>query len=174
MEQFRLDNLAILRDALIANELPFQMGSFFEINGRGINRTLTMDEFEALTQDPKGCGTSACAVGWAPTFIPPTADDFRKDYDGKPGFNHTAFSNNKLIPIEDDWWNWCFASNWYAIDDTRLGAAYRIDVFLKHHEKTPPFNAEYLEEQREDVKKELVFEYTYHRDLWLEEKGLHL
>lgn len=76
------------------------------------------------------CGSAGCAVGWA-TFIWP-----------KPlGVQFSAWSFDMFIASYhrglQGSWSWCFAGEWHFVDNTRLGAAKRIQFLLNNKYKLP-------------------------------------
>lgn len=69
------------------------------------------------------CGTSGCAVGWAPYF------GIKKKWDE----SWMDFSRRAFIPMRDIvQWEWCFSGDWYYVDNSREGAAKRIIYMLQY------------------------------------------
>ena len=172
---FRRQNLTILRDALLANELPFEMETYCRFESKvAVGQNITLDLLDDLrkAQGKEDCGTAACAVGWAPLFIPP-GEDILEDSNvhGAKVFNYNTYSEAYLLPTDNDWWDWCFSGNWSSVDNTRLGAAYRISVLLEADETDlragPPLGNECIsEEEADDVS------YFEDRAKWLAKRGI--
>lgn len=145
MQQVHLDNLAKLRDFLITHPVPFKMSVYRdgsispEIIQKGVNE----------------CGTPACALGWLPFAIELDEEDWE---DGSLDYAKLAIRH--LGVDSDNRWNWMFGHSWYAIDDTRLGAAYRID-FLLNKDVPDTFHTAF-QMQRNDVE-----DYLKGRDEWI-------
>jgi hypothetical protein len=111
-------NLKKLADFLATSPLirgKFHMGWFTNTN------------IDGFVHDPDlfyehKCGTSACALGWAPyaTGIAP--------YDNVCWVDYGA---SVLGSGSDDVYEWLFADNWKRIDNTPDGAAWRINYYLE-------------------------------------------
>lgn len=171
---FRRKNLTTLRDALLANELPFEMETYYRFETQvTVRQDITLDMLDDLrkAQGKEDCGTAACAVGWAPLFIEPDKE-FLAGYDNKDRFNYNHYSEKYLLPVDNNWWDWCFSSLWAGVDNSRLGAAYRISVLLEADDTElragPPLGNEYSisEEEADDIS------YFENRAKWLAERGI--
>jgi hypothetical protein len=123
--EYRQGNLAKLRDFLLTNEVPFQMRVF-----RQYSDPLTKDIIDAGAQS---CGTAGCAVGWAPFVIPAEQRDF--DGGNYGGIQFWSYVSNHLLALTPDGsfdhsFECVFGGDWEEYDNTRHGAAFRIDEFL--------------------------------------------
>jgi len=79
-----------------------------------------------LDEEINHCGTAGCAVGWATLIWPkPLGIDF---YD---------WSKQRFVLNGGVLWDWCFGGNWDEVDNTRLGAAKRIQYLLDHNGDLP-------------------------------------
>jgi len=122
-----VENLKIWRDFLISNDVPFEMQFYRSKNGQG--ECITKDEVDAGVE---GCGTAGCAIGWAPFAVPAEKDDFFMHHSENKllldffkyvprAFGLSTYSGEYDFIIEMDW---------KQIDNTRLGAAFRIDCVI--------------------------------------------
>lgn len=67
------------------------------------------------------CGTAGCALGHAPFFgFEKSSDEYWLKY-CKRHFG---------VSLNDDKWDWLFSSCWARVDNTRLGAAKRIQYLI--------------------------------------------
>jgi len=155
-----IENLATLRDFLLTNDVPFHMDSWRED-----------DEF--LTKDiiDKGvavCNTSGCALGWAPFVIPAIDIDFYLYCDGVVGVDFHEYSDRvfSLNRYED---SSVFDSDWTLIDNSREGAAFRINQLVNG----VVYDYRDLESGIEGDTKEYT-QYITDRDAWLLTKGITL
>jgi hypothetical protein len=165
MEQKYIDNLSKLRDFLMANKVEFNM-KYFRENEEDGECQLTLDEIEEGTES---CGTAGCAVGWAPFVIPPKPEHF----DSVREINFWNYVSDSLIPNHDSAFNyrignqrsfsWMFGTEWYGVDNSREGAAYRIDHYLKRGIPEEFTEADEMSEIE-------VEEYMQARDAWLTEQ----
>ncbi len=73
---------------------------------------------------PESCGSSACAVGWAPTLT----GEKPRTMEGWVSYSHRVLISESDSPE----WEWCFSGDWYGRDDTPAGAAERIIYLLLH------------------------------------------
>ncbi|OZB41027.1 MAG: hypothetical protein B7X50_07970 [Alishewanella sp. 34-51-39] len=170
---FRRKNLTTLRDALLANELPFEMETYCRFESKvAVGQVITLDLLDDLrkARGKEDCGTAACAVGWAPLFIEPD-EEFLAGYKNKDRFSYNHYSEKYLLPTDNDWWDWCFSGGWSSVDNSRLGAAYRISVLLEADDtdlRAGPPLTEYSisEEEADDVS------YFENRAKWLAERGI--
>lgn len=129
-----------LRDFLLATPVPFKMSFWHQV----LFSTENPEDWDPITlvkedMEPKRhqqrlqdfnhtCGTAACAAGWSVYITPPTAECF--DYEGDLIMGDYVDKILGLWPgshIEQ----YMFSGSWSRHDDTRQGAAYRIDQVLK-------------------------------------------
>ncbi|MEL6362841.1 MAG: hypothetical protein AAFR21_17345 [Pseudomonadota bacterium] len=73
------------------------------------------DKPSALTED---CGAAACACGWAVVAL---------------GERDLFDKSLKIDGVYAQ--DWMFGGGWKGIDNTPLGASFRIDHWLKHQDK---------------------------------------
>ena len=123
-------NLEILVAGLrTVPELQFNMGLFCDSFGKGSIKKGT-DVQEHM------CGSSACAIGWGPSFkgleIIDTdlTDDFL-NISNVATLNYYEYGD-RLFKLNDDEWEWCFSGEWDQHDNTVKGAVKRINYFLKN------------------------------------------
>lgn len=176
------ENLEKLRDFLIANDVKFHMveyrvGMIDEETGEYSDADMTQDE---LSRPPNECGTAGCAIGWAPFVIPAEEDEFihQENYDdpNKPikiliygPYTRRVFRMINLHPG----FEWMFDGVWALYDDTRLGAAFRIDKYLSTVKNK--VDARKLELWADKIKsndEETMLEYVTERAHWLADRGL--
>ena len=128
-----IENMKIWRDFLISNELPFEMRYFRSYPGQRTPLPIKKDEVDAGINT---CGTAGCAIGWAPFVIPPLPQEFNAF-----GRDTTALLNvndyvQRVFGLcatgEDDSYAYGFITdmNWTSVDNTRLGAAFRINCVI--------------------------------------------
>lgn len=76
------------------------------------------------------CGTAGCAVGWGPfAGIAKQSGEEWQDY-----------SERCFIPDSLEWF-WCFDADWAGADNTRKGAAKRIQYLLDNGEVPEGFHS---------------------------------
>ncbi|MFN3898908.1 MAG: hypothetical protein ACK4ML_00895 [Alishewanella aestuarii] len=170
---FHRKNLTTLRDALLANKLPFGMESYYYLENRiALGLIITLDMLDDLrnAQGKEDCGTAACAVGWAPVFIEPD-EEFLADYSNKDRFSYNHYSAKYLLPVENYWWDWCFSGEWANVDNSRLGAAYRISMLLDA-DNGDLEDGPLLGEGRIDDEEADEISYFENRAKWLAERGI--
>jgi hypothetical protein len=96
----------------------------FLMHGNGVSKGVEFNMrwyTKEERQEDIVCETSGCAVGFAPfAGIEKTPFESWNDYCKRTLIESTY----------DDAWYWCFASDWSLIDNTREGAAKRIQYFL--------------------------------------------
>lgn len=85
------------------------------------------------------CGSSACVVGWSPTFKGLEVIDadfyFSKSnsifYNPHGTLSYTEYSN-RLFELDEEQWEWCFGGDWDQHDNSIDGAIKRINYMLKN------------------------------------------
>lgn len=178
MEQVHLDNLAKLRDFLMTNKVQFDISDFRSYSDEAGNvegTQLTLDEIEKGT---KSCGTAGCAIGWAPFVVTPDPEHIQLEYSSR--FNRTVqtvnmwdYTKDKFIPGETPGFrrvfDWPFGYEWRWHDNTREGAAYRIDVLIKTGEVPEFFNSYRLGSTADSKRIEWLAQYAKDRDTWIEQ-----
>ena len=111
------DNLIKLRDGLVA--LPEDYESFDMLNFYG---PISSKAAQANAPLPS-CGTTACAMGHAPSMVTP----------GLPNEKWIQYSNRVFsIDFTEMVWHWLFSGEWWGVDNTLGGAVKRIDYYLAH------------------------------------------
>lgn len=130
-----LDNLATLRDFLMTNNVPFEMLYWRTQGSLGTNShhflQVTKDQ---LDQGIHECGTAGCAAGWSPFVIPPLHDEYTAKGSGKARINMGDYIQRVFgidIEHEDPYFMSFFDSEWSFTDNSREGAAYRINRYLE-------------------------------------------
>lgn len=78
------------------------------------------------------CDTVACAMGYGPVAGMP-----KKINEAWAAYEHRVFHNNETV------YEWCFAFGWERIDNTRLGAAKRIQYLLDQGGDVPEVDGNY-------------------------------
>ena len=80
------------------------------------------------------CGTAGCAVGWAPFA------GIKK----RIGESWLTYSERVLIDYHShiNFWEWCFGGDWAEFDNTRKGAAKRIQYLLDNGKPPEGFNSD--------------------------------
>lgn len=150
-----IENLKIWRDFLVNNDVPFCM--------RFLHQTLD-DTQVRVTKDlldagVKGCGTAGCAVGWAPFVIPAT---YREFYESDGGLDVWRYMD-RVFGIdsldEGGTFDYIASSAWTFVDNSRLGAAYRINRVI-----TGDFDSESCEFDIDELD---YTEYAAGRDAWI-------
>ena len=113
--------------------------------GENLDRGFDMENY--TSGDRRGdtpdeiCGTGACSLGWAVQWCPPdifalcvSEEDWGFDYD---------LLSSELFGLEyGELWNWLFSLAWATVDNTLLGAKYRIDYLIKRKHVPHWFDAE--------------------------------
>lgn len=153
-----IENLKIWRDFLLNNDVPFAMRHLHQVPGTDDLVYLTKDLVDAGV---KGCGTAGCAVGWAPFVFPATPTEFNIDLGGVRALNIVAYMARVFgIDAMNSEFDYIAASAWASLDDSRLGAAYRINCVI---------NGEFEGDDPYDFHpREIDFdEYVAARDAWL-------
>jgi hypothetical protein len=96
----------------------------FLMHGNGVSKGVEFNMrwyMKEERQEEIVCKTSGCAVGFAPfAGIEKTPFESWNDYCKRTLIESTY----------DDPWHWCFSADWGMIDNTREGAAKRIQYFL--------------------------------------------
>jgi hypothetical protein len=170
---FHATNLATLRDALLKNKVPFDISNYYHAE-HGIEWEITLDQFEGLKALVGGkhehCGTSACAVGWAPVFIGLS----KEDLDENNRLNYREYSDKYLVPLNCKWWSYLFSEAWAYIDNTAHGAAYRINQLVTSQDEFPPFNIHTFDDEccGDPHTNPMCQEYIEMRNAWLKEQGV--
>lgn len=153
-------NLAILRDFLLSNDLPFEMKDYRTIINNPWQIPFTKDQVDAGVE---GCGTAGCALGWAPFVIPVEAQFLGAECDGSPYILMAEYCKD-VFGIEhngSDPFVFCFDSLWSRLDNSRLGAAYRINELIT---SGPMYE---LFKQKSRYNSEGLEDYEQARDEWL-------
>jgi hypothetical protein len=121
-----IENLKIWRDFLISNDVPFCM-TYLHQNADGTQVRATKD---LIDKGAKGCGTAGCAVGWAPFVLPPMVNEFYKTDNCLDVWRYM----NRVFGIDSledgGEFDYIAASAWTHVDNSRLGAAYRIHCVI--------------------------------------------
>ena len=82
------------------------------------------------------CGTSGCALGWAPHVpgLEPVESDFDADTRWGDCLRFKRYCKRVFGLVEDghscNHWEWCFSGRWAAYDNTPIGAARRIRFYV--------------------------------------------
>lgn len=138
-------NLARLADLLAS--LPLH-DARFGMSNFGLSRhdTSSYGDYPDTTVDHP-CGTVACALGWAPSILPPRHHETWEQYTDRLLLTSVDITTTVTVPdalFEDDRpsvsgysiyelaWTWLFAGTWARRDDTPHGAAARIRYMLEH------------------------------------------
>lgn len=120
--------------------------------GNGISKGIrfTMASFTKGKQDVAFCETAGCAVGFAPFagITKLSGEDFME------------YSSRTLISATTYEWEWCFSGEWIYVDNTREGAARRIQYLLDGGKVPDDFDVEELSCLYEDQKDELRDVYS--------------
>jgi hypothetical protein len=161
-------NLATLRDWLLTNDVAFDMSYFRSTFGEAIALDESLSK-TALDAGPNECGTAGCAVGWAPFVIPPIDDEYYRDGNL---LNYAKYGPRIFGDAYEDAgaFSFLFGGRWANVDNTRHGAAYRIDLFLGLKDNADwPFNS-FAAYRFPSTKKR----YIAARNKWLAERGIIL
>lgn len=92
------------------------------------------DDFSRVPRD--SCGTSGCAVGWGTFLFTKHAWESFIEYSERVFMDMGTHTHR---------WHWCFSGAWARHDNTRLGAAKRIQYLLDNNGELPKgwaYNAE--------------------------------
>ena len=99
----------------------------------GVLDDLDSTDLRMGKEEIEKCGTSCCALGWAPCV--PGLEVEPSDWDDDGGYDSFSWSkyglrvfglrDNTYDDPEDEW-NWCFRGEWENKDNTPKGAAARI------------------------------------------------
>lgn len=155
------ENFEKLRDFLLTNDVPFDMFSYrSQLDWDTPMDWPTKDDFEKGKLD---CGTAGCAIGWAPFVVKP--DNACYEFGNDRELSYEAYCLKHFgVAWSDREFEWLFGSRWQAIDNTRQGAAYRIDLFLK--------KGAVVVVRPEKLSLREIEEYIEARDEWLKERGI--
>ena len=135
LTQQHRDNLATLRDFLMTNNVPFEMrywrtqGSFYTNGNHFLN--VTKDQLDEGIHE---CGTAGCAAGWSPFVIPPLHEEYTAEGSGVAKIRMGQYIQRVFgmdLEQEDPYFMCFFDSEWSYTDNSREGAAYRINRYLK-------------------------------------------
>jgi hypothetical protein len=155
------ENLAKLRDFLKDNlalvNKHFAMGAYYSAKN-ALGGFITADDLACVQNANMQCGSSACAVGWAPHVIEVVESDFKVGGD----FHYNTFAERALAKPLGDEWNWMFSGAWEFVDDTAEGAVYRISTML---ERGIPYG-DYPRELLTYSRGELRVPYPYSFNNW--------
>lgn len=170
-----INNLKILRDFLIANDVAFNMTDYRWDPQKGESVDIALEE---LNRPFNECGTAGCAIGWAPFVIPHQPSEvFRREF-GQDTLMYSIYAIRVFgTRPSSDGFTWMFDADWAHVDNTRIGAAYRIDRWI---------NTPHADDQRElrlfaweittyspDAASQRERErYFKERDAWAAERGL--
>jgi len=169
------NNLAVLRDFLLTKNVRFDMCCYRTKIGYNPDGKieLSMPELEG---DPQNCGTAGCALGWAPFVIPLLPSEYSlNNFDQLYSVEYVDYSERVFgVHGGTTAWDWMFSGFWQHLDNTRQGAAFRIQQILdgmgqKHIEMflADDYNEYYPND--DEVRK-----YFAERDAWLLTKGITL
>lgn len=153
-------NLAILRDFLLSNNLQFEMCDY-RADENGLSLPFTKDQLE---KGVKGCGTAGCALGWAPFVIPVPTNILPKG-DGYLNWVSMKAYCEEVFKIQHggSLWTFLFSGDWSYSDNSRLGAAFRINDVITTH----TWFDTYIESEDGVDELGLMPEYIKARDEWL-------
>ncbi len=109
------------------------------------------------------CGTVGCAIGYGPAVVKPTKEDLFP-FNGELCYSN--YADSKFVNGDSDLFRDLFGYGWADIDNTAIGAAFRIETFL---DGGPLFN---LSELRAKAGDSLTRNYLMLRNHWMADKGL--
>lgn len=132
-------NLIALRDFLLQTNVAFSMReyrqeAFEDDDGDLVVGCADLLEDEVLAGVHE-CKSAGCAIGWAPFVVPPRTHHYGSGGD----LDFRRYAQDMLLPAiwetnnpidETPEYISMFSSQWSDQDDTREGAAFRIDSFL--------------------------------------------
>ena len=105
-----------------SHKFQFDMGLFRDIDVMKQKKT-------------HACGTVACALGHGPLnkeLAPTEACFFFASYDGKTYLDWDTYAEKVFgVRYTSPAWQWMFSGRWSASDNTRKGAAARIQHYVK-------------------------------------------
>jgi hypothetical protein len=159
-DETKQQNLAKLRDFLLTNDVPFNMRDF-----RIGSEPVTKDTIDA---GASSCGSAGCAIGWAPFVIPPTDDDFAFGYNEVQVVHFWDYTKHHLLTNgpQDIGFDAMFSSTWQHTDNTRHGAAFRINEYLERRVFDPYDVEDSIGDDGGDHEV-----YVFARDEWLAKQG---
>lgn len=128
-------NLAILRDFLLNNDVPFNMRDYRtrlpNVESTASVNKLTKDMLDA---GPAQCNTAGCGIGWAPFVIPPPEGCY--DNDGYVSYERYCTEVFQIRRYGDksnyELFEFIFGSDWSFYDNSRQGVAFRINTVINN------------------------------------------
>lgn len=128
-------NMAKLRNWLIElseKNAPMKMDCYVDRPDEGF---YGLDIDKAI----HSCGSGACAIGWAPFVVPAQ----RKFIKPNGEVDYSDYAKHNLMPVETlehprklvdklSPFSALYGWDWHVIDNTTIGAAFRIDYVLKN------------------------------------------
>lgn len=159
-------NLSALRDFLMHHDLKFDMSHFRTPDDEDNIDGIDVLAAQELTLDPKACTSAGDPMGWAPFVIRP--DDDCYDDGGNVDFSrfmgrHFGINEAGVYPFL-----WIFSELWSNIDNSQIGAAFRIDAYLSGEMADEDvIDGILFDEQADDIEI-----YARMRNAWLDKHNL--
>lgn len=147
------DNLRKLAELLKSRELNFEMESF--IDSKTDEREYAIQKPSDYQNEERICNTVACAVGWGPLVVPVPDAAMNQWSINYSKYAEIAFGARPMD--KDRIFDALFSGRWSNLDNTRLGAAFRIETVLELDAIPDCFDPWEMEDNEYD---EAYLEYT--------------